>query len=101
MNKAFLALLLTGGLLTAPTPAMADVTVGIGITPFGFGIYAPPVVYPGRPYYSPPPVVYLGRGYWGERRGYRGDRREDYGYDRDRRDRRDHSDERGDRGDRH
>jgi hypothetical protein len=70
--------------LSAAATASAEVHVSVGVTPFVFGGYLPPVVYQPAPYYAPPPVVYLGGGSWGDRRrGHERDRR-DRGHERDR-----------------
>ena len=79
MKKEILLLVLGALVLTAIPLANARVSVGIGIYPFGYGAYPPPVVYPPDPYYyndpyyyGPPPAVYFGGGYWGGDRGRRG-----------------------------
>lgn len=49
----------------ASEAAGAQVRFSIGIEPFVFGGYPPPVIYQPGPVYYPPPVVYLGGGSWG------------------------------------
>jgi hypothetical protein len=88
MKKQPLSLVFAALALTAAATASAQVRISVGVNPFGYGEYPPPVVYQPAPYYSPPPVVYLGGGSWGDR-----DRRR--GHERDQRDRgheRDHAD---------
>jgi hypothetical protein len=84
MKLKFASLLIGVVSLAAVSSASAQVSVGIGIAPFGYyGGYAPPVVYAPGPYYAPP-IVYFGgggwggdrgRGNWGRRGGGRGSRR--------------------------
>jgi hypothetical protein len=84
MNKPALVSVFAALALGAAATAGAEVHVSVGVAPFVFGGYAPPVVYQPAPYYSPPPVVYLGGGSWGDRRrGHERDRR-DRGHERDR-----------------
>jgi hypothetical protein len=84
MNKSALPWVFAGLALSAAATAGADVQVTVGLNPFVFGGYPPPVVYRPAPYYSPPPVVYLGGGSWGDpRRGHQPDRR-DRGHEKDR-----------------
>jgi hypothetical protein len=67
--------------LTAASAATAQVRVQVGVSPFVFGGYVPPVVYQPYPYYAPPPVVYLGGGAWaGDRGGHWGGHRDDHGH---------------------
>jgi hypothetical protein len=65
MKKQPLALVFAALALTAAATASAQVRVSVGINPYIFGGYAPPVVYEPAPYYPAPPVVYAGRGSWG------------------------------------
>ncbi len=58
-------------LLATATGAVAQVRINVGINPFGFGGYPPPVVYPPPVYYPPPGVVYMGDGRWGGRDSHR------------------------------
>jgi hypothetical protein len=75
MKQGILSLVFGALAITAASPASARVNVNIGINPFGYGGYAPPVVYEPAPYYAPPPVVYFGGGSWGGGdRGDHGDR---------------------------
>jgi hypothetical protein len=82
MKLGIRSLVLSGLALMATMDAAAQVRVQVGISPFAFGGYPPPVVYQPDPYYyAPPPVVYVGGGYWGghdrhwrgreDRRGHR------------------------------
>jgi hypothetical protein len=74
--KQRISLLAFGALaLVATSAASARVNVSVGINPFGYGAYAPPVVYQPDPYYAAPPVVYLGGGSWGHGRDRRGGNR--------------------------
>ena len=86
MNKQALSSVFAALALTAVATASAQVRISVGVSPFVYGEYPPPVIYQPAPYYSPPPVVYVGRGSWGDRhRGHeRGHR--DRGYERDHRD---------------
>ena len=54
--------------LAATSAASARVSVSVGVNPYGYGAYAPPVVYQPDPYYAAPPVVYFGGGSWGDHR---------------------------------
>ena len=72
MKQGILSLVIGAVALTAASAASARVNVSIGINPFGYGVYAPPVVYQPAPYYAAPPVVYFGGGSWGGDRGDRG-----------------------------
>jgi hypothetical protein len=74
MKQGILSLVFGALAITAASTASARVNVNIGINPFGYGAYAPPVVYEPAPYYAPPPVVYFGGGSWGGDRGDHGDR---------------------------
>jgi len=65
MNLGIPSLVLAGVALLITMDASAQVRVQVGISPFAFGGYPPPVVYAPDPYYAPPPVVYVGGGYWG------------------------------------
>jgi hypothetical protein len=88
MKRALLSLALGTLVLTAASAANARVSVQVGVSPFVYGGYVPPVVYAPDPYYSaPPPIVYFGGGSWG------GDRDHDRGRGRDRGDRRGHDDD--------
>jgi hypothetical protein len=70
--KHGIAPLIFGALaLSTAAVANAGVSVQVGINPFAFGGYPPPVVYQPYPYYAPPPVVYLGGGSWAGDRGAR------------------------------
>jgi hypothetical protein len=71
MKQGILSLVIGAVALTAASAASARVNVSIGINPFGYGVYAPPVVYQPAPYYAAPPVVYFGGGSWGGDRGRR------------------------------
>jgi hypothetical protein len=86
MKKQPLSLVFAALALTAAATASAQVRISVGVNPYIFGGYAPPVVYEPAPYYPAPPVVYAGRGSWGERHG-----RHERDY-RDRRNERDHED---------
>ena len=78
MRKVMLTLGFMALALTVTSTTTAQVSVRVGINPFVFGGYAPPVVYQPYPYYAPPPVVYMGGGYWaGDRGGH------DRGHDHD------------------
>lgn len=60
--------LLGAGLLCAAWSAQADISISLGLTPYGYVPYPGPVaVYPPGPgtAYYPPPVIYLGDGEWG------------------------------------
>jgi hypothetical protein len=76
MKQGILLLVFGALAIAVPSAASARVNVNIGINPFGYGAYAPPVVYEPAPYYAPPPVVYFGGGSWGGDRdhGNHGDR---------------------------
>lgn len=75
MNRTLL--LAFGALaLAATSSTYAHVSVSVGINPYGYGVYAPPVVYQPDPYYSAAPVVYFGGGSWG-----RGHERRSRGHD--------------------
>jgi hypothetical protein len=71
MKQGIVALVFGAVALTAASAASARVNVSIGINPFGYGAYAPPVVYQPDPYYAAPPVVYFGGGSWAGDRGRR------------------------------
>jgi hypothetical protein len=60
--------------ITAVSSANAQVSVQVGVAPFVYGGYAPPVVYQPYPYpyYAAPPVVYVGGGVWAGDRWGRG-----------------------------
>ena len=63
-----LASALALGLLLACTSplAQAELSISIGLNPYGYVPYPGPVsVYPPGPVYYPPPVIYLGNGRWG------------------------------------
>jgi len=82
MKQGILSVIFVALGLTAASAATAQVRVQVGINPFVFGGYPPPVVYQPYPYFAPPPVVYLGGGawagdrwrHWGGHGGYRGHR---------------------------
>jgi hypothetical protein len=74
MKQGILSLVFGALAITAASAASARVSVNVGINPFGYGAYPPPVVYEPAPYYAPPPVVYFGGGSWGGDRGDRGRR---------------------------
>ena len=70
MKQGIVSLVFGALALTTASPASAGVDVSINLPFFGFGAYAPPVVYQPDPYYAPPPVVvYGGGGSWGGDRG--------------------------------
>lgn len=82
-------------MLAIASSASARVHVEVSLNPFGYGSYAPPVVYQPDPYYGAPPVVYYGGGSWGHGRGrYGHDNRHHYDRGHDNRGR----DDRDDRG---
>lgn len=56
-----------GALLVCTSPlGRAELSISIGLTPYGYAPYPGPVsVYPPGPVYYPPPVIYLGHGRWG------------------------------------
>lgn len=56
-----------GWLLACASPlAQAELSISIGLNPYGYVPYPGPVsVYPPGPVYYPPPVIYLGEGRWG------------------------------------
>jgi hypothetical protein len=54
MKQGILSLVIGAVALTAASAASARVNVSIGINPFGYGVYAPPVVYQPAPYYAAP-----------------------------------------------
>ena len=83
MNLRILPLALAFPLLVIASSASARVHVDVAVNPFGYGSYAPPVVYQPDSYYGAPPVVYYGGGSWGHGRGR---------YDRDHRNYRGHDD---------
>ena len=72
MKQGILSLVFAVFALTVASAASARVDVSIGLNPFGYAAYPPPVVYQPGPYYAPPPAVYFGGGYWGGDRGRRG-----------------------------
>jgi hypothetical protein len=77
MKHGILSVVFGALALTAASAASARVNISVDINPFGYGGYAPPVVYQPDPYYYAPPVVYLGAGSWGgdghrHWRGHRG-----------------------------
>ncbi len=77
--------------LTCASLASARVSVSIGLNPYGYGAYAPPVVYQPTPYYyGAPPVVYYGGGNWGDGHGRRPRGRDDHRDNRNRPHDRDH-----------
>lgn len=68
MRQGMLSLVLAALAATVAPAADArvNVSIGVGIDPYGYGAYAPPVVYSPDPYYyAAPPVVYIGGGSWG------------------------------------
>jgi hypothetical protein len=65
MKKKIVLLAVGTLVLAASSCADAQVSVSVGLNPFGWGAYTPPVVYQPPPYYAPPPVVYVGGGAWG------------------------------------
>jgi hypothetical protein len=85
MKMQRLSLVFAALALTVGASADAQVRVRIGVNPFVFGGYPPPMVYQPDPYYYPPPVVYLGGRSWGDRRGGHGEREGDRHDDRGRR----------------
>jgi len=72
MKEQILSIVFAGLALSAASAANAHVNLDIGIAPFGYQSYPPPVVYQPDPYYAPPPVVYFGGGGWGGDRGHWG-----------------------------
>jgi len=56
-----------GRLLACASPlAQAELSISVGLNPYGYVLYPGPVsVYPPGPVYYPPPVIYLGEGRWG------------------------------------
>ncbi len=78
MKTQLVSLVFAALALTVGATASAQVRVDIGINPFIYGEYPPPVVYQPEPYYYPPPVVYYGRGTWGGHRHGHDRRRENY-----------------------
>jgi hypothetical protein len=82
MKLRILPLVLAIPMLAIASSASARVHVAVSINPFGYGSYAPPVVYQPDPYYVAPPVVYYGGGSWGNGRGYY-DRNRHYDRSRD------------------
>jgi len=95
MKLRILPLVLGALALTAASAASARVVVSIGVNPYGYGAYAPPVVYQPNPYYSAPPIVYYGSGYWGNGHGRRSRSHDNYRNGRDRRYDGDHRDGHG------
>jgi hypothetical protein len=83
MKKQPLSLLFATLALSAAATASAQVRIVVGVNPFVYGEYPPPVVYQPAPYYSPPPVVYYGRGSWGDRHGRHERDHRDRGHERD------------------
>lgn len=84
MKLQVLSLAIAFPLLAITPAAIARVNVDVRLNPFGYGSYAPPVVYQPDPYYGAPPVVYYGGGSWGHGRGsYNRDylRHNDHGHD--------------------
>ena len=79
MNQKILLLVFGALALTAASAVGAKVAVSIGINPYGYGTYAPPVVYQPDPYYAAPPVVYFGGGSWGDGHGRRSRGHVDHG----------------------
>jgi hypothetical protein len=79
MKREILSLAFVALALTAASSATAQVSVQVGVAPFVYGGYAPPVVYQPYPYYAAPPVVYLGGGAWAGDRGGRARARGGYG----------------------
>jgi hypothetical protein len=78
--KRGIAVLILGTLaLSAVTAASARVHVDVSVNPYGYGAYAPPVVYQTDPYYAAPPIVYFGGGNWGGGRERRSDHHDDHG----------------------
>ena len=88
MKQRTLAFALGAVALAVTSAASARVSVSIGVNPYGYGAYAPPVVYQPDSYYGAPPVVYFGGGSWGDHRRWRNSRGHDAhsNGDRDRRD---------------
>lgn len=86
-------LLLATGILALAAASSADarVSVSVGVNPYGYGAYAPPVVYQPDPYYSAAPVIYFGGGSWGRGHERRSRGRDNHGAHDNRGDHNDHS----------
>jgi hypothetical protein len=72
MKSGILALTVAAFAIAAAASASAQVSVQVGVAPFVYGGYAPPLVYQPYPYYAAPPVVYVGGGAWAGDRSGRG-----------------------------